>query len=155
MFTLILFDGNETPIRALSRRDRGVKRLEGLPIILLVEDDPLIQGIVEETLRDGGFEIAIASSADAAIGLLDAQNVNYRAVVTDINMGRNKLDGWDVARRARDIDAALPVIYMTGESADQWASKGVPHSILVTKPFAAVQLLTAVSQLLNAGGPAT
>ena len=62
MFTLIPFDWNETPTRALSSRDRGVKRLEGLPIILLAEDDVLIQGIVEEALRDGGFEIAIASS---------------------------------------------------------------------------------------------
>lgn len=122
-----------------------------LPTILVVEDDPLIQSIVEETLTDGGFDIVIAASGEDAIDLLDDQNVKYRAILTDINMGRDKKDGWDVARRAREIDAGLPVIYMTGASADDWASKGVPSSILMRKPFAPAQLLTAVSQLLNDG----
>lgn len=117
----------------------------------MVEDDPLIQSIVEEALTDGGFEIVIASSGENAIDLLEDQSVKYRAVVTDINMGRDKLDGWDVARRAREIDAGLPVVYMTGASADDWVSKGVPSSILMRKPFAPAQLLTAVSQLLNDG----
>jgi DNA-binding response OmpR family regulator len=125
--------------------------LESLPIILVVEDDPLIQSIAEESLTDGGFEIVIASSGENAIDLLDVQKVDYRAVVTDINLGRDKIDGWDVARRAREINPGLPVVYMTGDSADDWTSKGVPNSILLTKPFAPAQLLTAVSRLLNAG----
>ena len=41
---------------------------------------------------------------------------------------------------------------MTGTEAEQWASHGVPNSILLTKPFAPAQLVTAISQLLNAGG---
>jgi hypothetical protein len=39
---------------------------------------------------------------------------------------------------------------MTCASADQWTSQGVPNSILLHKPFAPAQLMTAVSQLLNA-----
>jgi hypothetical protein len=42
---------------------------------------------------------------------------------------------------------------MTGAAAEQWASHGVPNSILLTKPFAPAQLITAVSNLLNAGSP--
>jgi hypothetical protein len=42
---------------------------------------------------------------------------------------------------------------MTAASADKWAANGVPSSILLTKPFAPAQLVTAVSQLLNAGPP--
>ena len=129
--------------------------MEGLPIILVVEDDPLVRGVVEETLTDGGFEIAMVSSGENAIDLLEVRKVNYRAVVTDINLGRDKIDGWDIARRAREIDAEFPVVYMTGASADDWASKGVPNSILLTKPFAPAQLLTAVSQLLNGSSSTT
>ena len=129
--------------------------MEGSPIILVVEDDPLVRGVVEETLTDGGFEIVIVSSGENAIELLEVRKVNYRAVVTDINLGRDKRDGWDVARRAREIDAEFPVVYMTGASADDWASKGVPNSILLTKPFAPAQLITAVSQLLNGSSPTT
>jgi DNA-binding response OmpR family regulator len=97
----------------------------------------------------------MVSSGENAIDLLEVRKVNYRAVVTDINLGRDKRDGWDVARRAREIDAEFPVVYMTGASADDWASKGVPNSILLTKPFAPAQLLTAVSQLLNGSSSTT
>jgi DNA-binding response OmpR family regulator len=153
MFTFTHLTQNETLTGALSSLGQGGCTLESIPIILVVEDDPLIQSVVEETLSDGGYKIVIVSSGENAIDLLDARKVNYRAVVTDINLGRDKRDGWNVARRAREIDAGLPVVYMTGDSADDWASKGVPNSILLTKPFAPAQLLTAVSQLLNAVSP--
>jgi DNA-binding response OmpR family regulator len=129
--------------------------LEDLPIILVVEDDTLIQGVVEEALADGGYRIVIASSGENAVKLIAAADGKYRALVTDINLGRNMVDGWEVARHAREIDPAFPVIYMSGDSATDWSSKGVPNSIMLTKPFAPAQLVTAVSQLLNAGAPTT
>jgi DNA-binding response OmpR family regulator len=129
----------------------GAFWVEKLPVILVVEDDQLIQSVVEESLTDGGFEIAIASSGENAVELLDASAGMYRALVTDINLGRDKIDGWDVARHAREIDPNFPVVYMSGRDAGDWASKGVPNSIMVAKPFAPAQLVTAVSQLLNTG----
>jgi hypothetical protein len=42
---------------------------------------------------------------------------------------------------------------MSGKDAADWASKGVPNSIMLAKPFAPAQLVTAVSQLLNTGTP--
>jgi DNA-binding response OmpR family regulator len=131
----------------------GEHRVENLPVILVVEDDQLIQSVVEASLTDGGFEIVIASSGENALELLDASEGKYRALVTDINLGRDKIDGWDVARHAREIDPAFPVIYMSGRDAGDWASKGVPNSIMLAKPFAPAQLVTAVSQLLNTGTP--
>lgn len=61
--------------------------MEGLLIILVVEDDGLVQHLVEETLSEGGYKVATASSAEHAIELLDAQNPKFRAIVTDINLG--------------------------------------------------------------------
>jgi DNA-binding response OmpR family regulator len=121
-------------------------------MIMIVEDDPLIQGLVEEALTDGGFEPAIAASGEEAVTLLKGNRRNYRALVTDISL-RGTMDGWEIAKQAREINPAFPVVYMTAAAADQWASRGVPNSILLTKPFAPAQLLTAVSQLLNAGTP--
>jgi hypothetical protein len=42
---------------------------------------------------------------------------------------------------------------MTGTHGEDWASKGVPNSVLLTKPFAPAQLVTAISNLLNEAGP--
>lgn len=128
------------------------KILEDLPVILVVEDDGPIQGIVEDALTDGGFEPAIAASGEEAVTLLKGGQVKYRALVTDVNL-KGRTDGWEVARQAREIDPEFPIVYMTGAAADQWPSRGVPNSILLQKPFAPVQLVTAVSQLLNAAGP--
>ena len=132
----------------------GVRTLEDLLVILVVEDDHAIQSVVEEALTDGGFEPAIAASGEQAVTLLKGGLTKYRALVTDINL-RGTMGGWEVAKVARQIDPEFPIIYMTGASADQYASHGVPNSILLTKPFAPAQLVTAVSQLLNSGTPTT
>lgn len=125
-----------------------------MPIILVVEDDQLLQRVVEETLTDGGFDIVIAASGENAVELLDTADGKYRALVTDVNLGRDRMNGWDVARRAREIDSNFPVVYMSGDSAEDWSSRGVPDSIMLSKPFAPAQLVTAVSQILNGVPPA-
>jgi DNA-binding response OmpR family regulator len=124
-------------------------------LILVVEDDHLVLSVVEEGLSEGGFEIVTATSGEHAVELLDASKGKYRALVTDINLAPGKLDGWDVARHAREIDPHFPVVYMSGKDFEDWASKGVPNSIMLSKPFAPAQLVTAVYQLLNAGTPST
>ena len=89
------------------------------------------------------------SSGEEAVTLLNGDKGRYVALVTDINLS-GELEGWDVAKRAREIELLFPVVYMTGASADDWGSKGVPNSILLNKPFAPAQLVTAISNLLNA-----
>jgi CheY-like chemotaxis protein len=101
--------------------------------ILVVEDDQSIQSLVEEALTDGGFEPHIAASAEEAVTLLQDANSRYRALVTDISLA-GAMDGWQVAKHAREIDQAFPVIYMVGAHADQWAINGVPNSLLLVKP---------------------
>ena len=125
---------------------------EDVLVILVIEDEEAIQSLVEDALTDGGFEPAIAASGEEAVTLLKGRAGNYRALVTDIGL-RGKIDGWEIARQAREIDAQFPVVYMSGGSADDWPSKGVPNSIMLSKPFAPAQLVTAVSNLLNTGTP--
>lgn len=120
--------------------------MENPLVVLVVEDDQLVQSVVEESLTDGGFEIVIAPLGENAVDLLDTYDGKYRALVTDLNLGPSKLDGWDIARHAR-------VVYMSGKDADDWASKGVAKSVMLSKPFAPAQLVTAVSQLFNASPP--
>jgi DNA-binding response OmpR family regulator len=128
--------------------------LESQLVILVVEDDQEIQSIVEDALVEGGFEPAIAPSGEEAVTLLQGNKSGYRALVADVKL-RGRMDGWEVARHAKEIDPEFPIIYMTGAGADKWPSRGVPNSILLEKPFAPAQLVTAVSQLLNGGATTT
>jgi CheY-like chemotaxis protein len=111
------------------------------PVILVVEDDPPIQTVIEEALMQGGFDPAIAASGEEAVTLLKSGLIRYRALVTDISL-RGKMDGWEVARQAREINPEFPVVYITGAHAGQWASQGVPSSVLGSGPinFLAVRL---------------
>jgi len=116
--------------------------------ILLTEDEVLIQQVVADGLRDAGFEVATATDGAEAIQMLEASPDLYRALVTDVQLG-DGLNGWDLARRARELVGDMPVVYVTADSGGEWASQGVPNSILINKPFANAQLVTAVAGLLN------
>ncbi|MEA2771118.1 MAG: hypothetical protein QOD93_4080 [Acetobacteraceae bacterium] len=103
--------------------------MENSPVILVVEDDHPIQIIVEDALVDGGFEPAMAPSGEEAVTLLQGHRGKYHALVIDITL-LGKLDGWGVAKRAREIDPAFPILYITAAHADRWPSQGVPNSVL-------------------------
>ena len=126
---------------------------QNVPTILVIEDEDGIQAFIEDALTDGGFYPAIAPSGEEAVTLLRGHKDKYQALVTDISL-RGRMDGWTLAQHAREIHPEFPVIYISGAGAADWASKGVPNSIMLQKPFAPAQLLTAVSQLLNTGKPA-
>jgi len=117
-------------------------------LLLLAEDEPLLHMILEEGLQEAGFEIVFAASGVAALNELEADAVRFRAVLTDIRLGTGP-SGWDVGRRARELIADMPIVYMTGDSGYEWASKGVPNSILIRKPFVVPQIVMAISSLLN------
>lgn len=119
-------------------------------LILVVEDEALIRDMVQSALEDAGFGVLTAANGDAAMALLDSDEGGpIRAVVTDVNLGGGP-SGWDVARRARQLRPEMPLLYVTGGNADEWAANGVPESLLINKPFAPAQIVTAVSQVVNA-----
>jgi CheY-like chemotaxis protein len=73
--------------------------VENVPVILVVEDEHLVQRVAEDCLTDAGFKTAMASTSENAVELFDGSDGKYRPLVTDINLGRGGIDGWDVARR--------------------------------------------------------
>ncbi|AUC98655.1 MULTISPECIES: response regulator [Bradyrhizobium] len=127
--------------------------MQDAPIILVIEDDRDLQMMVEDALRDGGYEPAIAGSGEEALTLLKAFRTKYSALVTDIRL-LGRLDGWRVARGAREIDPSFPVLYITGGGGDEWPTRGVPDSVLLNKPFSPDELVAAVAKLVKGGAQA-
>jgi DNA-binding response OmpR family regulator len=121
--------------------------------LLYVEDDTLLHELVEATLRDAGFDTEVVPSGNEAIAVLEAGPDRFRGVVTDIDLGAGP-NGWEVARRARELIPGVPVVYVSGASPGGWVSEGVPQSVMLTKPIAPPQVVVAIATLLNAAGPA-
>jgi DNA-binding response OmpR family regulator len=116
--------------------------------LLLVEDEALVRETLAEALKDAGFQVLCAGNGAEAIKALEEDVTRFSAVVTDIRLGDGP-DGWDVGRRARELAADLPVVYMSGDSTQDWSSRGVPNSVVAAKPFVPAQILTAVTMLMN------
>ena len=116
-------------------------------LVLVVEDEPLIRLDIETCLNEAGFETTGVSSGEEAVEKL-AGTPEIRALITDINLN-GEMTGWQVARRGREIFPHFPVVYVTSAGAE-WTAEGVPQSVLIQKPFVSAQIITALSQLLNA-----
>jgi DNA-binding response OmpR family regulator len=119
-------------------------------LLLLVEDEAPIRELLETALTEAGFKLIVATDGEQALAELETDASRFRGVITDIKFGAG-CDGWEVGRRAREIITDMPVVYMSGDSAYEWTSKGVPNSIMVAKPFVPAQIITAVTTLLNQG----
>ena len=116
--------------------------------VLLIEDERLILELVREALEEAGFQVHAMPSGAAARDWLDCNGAVMTGLLTDVRLGPGP-DGWDLARHARRLRPDVPVVYMTADSGAHWRAEGVPHSVLLQKPFATRQVVIALSALLN------
>jgi CheY-like chemotaxis protein len=118
------------------------------PLLLYVEDEAIVALTSVMLLEEAGFEVMHVMEAEEAFVLLEKYCEDLGALVTDIRLPGD-IDGWEVARRARELCPPLPVVYVSGDSGADWASQGVPNSLMVEKPYAGFQLTSAVASLLD------
>ena len=119
--------------------------------LLVVEDETLLLHELKIALEDAGFQVRDASNGRDSMAAIETENEAIKALITDVNLG-NSPSGWDLGHAARERNPGLPVIYVSGGAESDWAVKGVPKSVFIAKPHAAVQVVVAVSSLMNADG---
>lgn len=115
--------------------------------ILLVEDEALISYAFEAMLTDAGYDVLTAPDGKSALSELERDSARFDCLITDIRMPG--MDGWSVAKRARELRPDLPVIYTTGDSDDEWMAKGVSDSSVLNKPFKLDDAVIRVAEVLN------
>ena len=104
--------------------------------ILVVDDEPVVRGLVAELLGDAGHEVVTAASGEEALGLLDGIDL----LVCDA--GLPGISGEAVVETARERRPKLPGVLMTGDPAE-------PRRGFLAKPFAHAELLAAVVAALG------
>lgn len=113
--------------------------------LLVVEDEVMIAEILADALREAGFKVDCAYNGCEALAHVKQTDFAYDALITDVRIG-GLADGWQVARHARERAPALPVVYISGDSAHEWSSKGVENSLMLAKPFLPENVLWALSE---------
>ncbi|WP_162937649.1 PAS domain S-box protein [Indioceanicola profundi] len=134
---------NQAGAKALTApRPNPTKVISPRPLkVLLVEDDDLIRASTCELLADLGHEVADAPSAETAIPLLQAGRFDLLVV----DMGLPGMSGTDLARKVRETDPGIAVIFATGDSTAP-AIGGAP-AILLRKPYNGADLAAALGEL--------
>lgn len=113
--------------------------------ILVVEDSAEILDILSIALRNNGYEIVTASSADEALSCYEKNQNKFDLLITDISMP-GILQGTSLAVALREYNPHLPVIYVSGFSTPGSSVESSPQTvdIRLAKPFRIEELLAAV-----------
>ena len=118
------------------------------PDILLVDDDQHVLHVTTEILRQAGYRIQSVMSADIALVLL-REGLPFRLLITDVVLP-GMLDGYALARMARDLSPGIPIIYLTGyPPVAEVRGRGAPHGKTLVKPVRAEDLCKAVDLSLK------
>jgi DNA-binding NtrC family response regulator len=117
-------------------------------VILIIEDDAHIAGLVSQVLREAGFAPALVRDVGAARSW-QAEGNTPAAVLSDLMVPGSA--GPD--RLAAELDAIFPgapLALMTGVPPRRRAALGVTHERVIEKPFELETLLEAVHGMLGA-----
>jgi DNA-binding response OmpR family regulator len=122
--------------------------------VMLVEDDPLVGETLVDALQPAGFEVKIASCAEAALEIAVARGYSPTVLITDIDLGGG-LNGLELATILRRHWPVVRVIYITGRwSSMAGRSMGTDERCLL-KPFDVERLVGTVWQVVSAQAPLT
>lgn len=117
--------------------------------ILLVEDDTEVRTYLAEVLRSLNYRVIAAHNTQSALTTLLQPNRRVDLLLTDIVMPG--LNGRDLGRRAQEIRAGLPILYMTGYSRNAVVHQGrLDHGVeLLQKPVSQAELALRIRKLLD------
>ena len=115
--------------------------------VLVVEDEEVIRGLVDQVLRGEGYEVLLAADGDEAIVLAGSNRVDV--LLTDLTMPG--IGGHELADRLRTGAPELKVMFMSGfaEGNDFSTSSLPPETAFLEKPFTFTMLSERMRELIT------
>ena len=121
----------------------------GTGTILFVEDDDAVRAVGARALRERGYDVLTARSADSALRVFAEHPAPINLVITDVVMPGD--NGRTLAAQLRRADRTLPVIFTSGYIHDQLALDGIhaDGAAFLQKPYCLDQLAREVGRVLE------
>src|SRR5665213_2730947 len=118
--------------------------------ILVVDDDPVIQKLLEVNFSIEGYDVEVASDGMEAIE--KAKAVSPDLIVLDVMMP--KMNGLEAAKalKADPATSSIPIIMLSAKAqdVDQDAGREAGVNLYMTKPFDPLDLLDRAAELIKA-----
>ena len=140
-------DGDERTRREGVEHERARDRRG--PAVLVVDDDPSIQGFLAEALADEGYAVRTADHGRQALDVLDV----WRPHLILLDLMMPEMDGWafrDEQCRRAEV-AAIPVIVLSATRDLEARAEALAPARVFSKPFDLNALLVAIGELLPIG----
>lgn len=117
-----------------------------MPTILLVEDEPSLSLIVQDSLESRGFAVRHAATGAQGLRLFREQAPDL--VVADVMLP--ELDGFSLAEQIRRENGAVPILFLTARSQTADVVRGfeLGGNDYLKKPFSLEELVVRVRALL-------
>lgn len=115
--------------------------------ILVAEDEPLVRSVAQRLLERAGFTVELVENGAQAVAIFAMNPYGYELALVDAVMPT--MNGKEVFHRLREIRPDMPIVFCTGYSEgvlDQHLRATVP---VVSKPFGADELLSAIDRALE------
>ena len=124
--------------------------MSGMVHILVVEDDPRVGAVLEQGLREEGFEVDRAMDGDQAIAR--ASNGEYHLVLLDFMLPGKS--GPEVAQALRHGGRRMPILMLTARDAPEDLRHARESGVdeVMGKPFRFGELLDRIQFLLGDNG---
>ena len=116
-------------------------------VILAVEDDDAVRNLTVMRLKTLGYDIHEAPDGAAAIALLES-GLKIDLLFSDLVMPGG-LSGYDVAKRAREIDPSIRVLLTSGYAEDLVRAQNLGELKLLRKPYRLADLRKALEAALS------
>jgi CheY-like chemotaxis protein len=118
---------------------------DSLPVVLIVDDEPLLRMLATEAVEDAGFAVLQAADADEAVAHLET-NPDVTLLFTDINMP-GSMDGLTLAHAVRSRWPAIKILVVSGQVKIQ-PSELPPNSCFLGKPYRAEAMIAELRSLV-------
>jgi PAS domain S-box-containing protein len=132
-------------------RAADVPQAEAGETVLLVEDEPVVRGVIVEVLGELGYRALEAADGPSGLKVLQSRS-RIDLLITDV--GLPGINGRQLADQARERRPGLKVLFITGYAENATLANGFlePGMAMLTKPFAVDALMRKVAALTH-GGP--
>ncbi|HEY7613974.1 MAG TPA: PAS domain S-box protein [Gemmatimonadales bacterium] len=119
-------------------------------LVLVVEDEPAIRGLVRRTLEGAGLVVIEAENGRQALDVFALGGEAPKLVLTDLIMP--ELNGRELSDLLADLNPQMPVLFMSGYTGDEVLARSLlPDTApFIQKPFAPDELLQRVRGMLAA-----
>ncbi len=116
-------------------------------LILIVDDEPLIQQVIQSTLEAYNYRTLLASNGIEAIALYVEFADKINAVLMDLMMP--SMDGLTAISTLQDLNPQVRVIATSGLAANNFAQVGTGVKAFLSKPYTAKELLDTLQRVLH------